>query len=185
MATSFDVVLDVRVPHNRNPFFYPAQKVLRGEAQIAQIAAKNVPGVMAQIGGVIPGHQVQVDTKGKRVKIVDRMGFKENAELLRKMRDVEKRSETPFPAIGDPDPDEEFKSTDEEWPTWLYHIRQMVEHGRLHFVKGEGSIPSIDEIRRMGVIRLGDQGNVPPKDPKRPWNFLYPDEVPETAGVSA
>lgn len=184
MASSYDVVLDVRAPHNRNPFYYPAQKTLRGEIRIAEVANKNVPGILANIGGLIPGHQVHLDMKGRKVKIVDRIGLPENADLLRRMRTILKAVEGPVSDLGDPDPDEQFQSAVEEWPTWLYHTRLMLDRGRLHDIRGADKIPPLDEIRRLGVIRLGDQGNVPPKDPKRPWNFLYPEDVPDMAGVA-
>lgn len=179
---AYDVILDARVEHNRNPFFYPAQTTLRGEVHIQQIASKNIRGQLAQLGGMIPGHQVQVDTKNRKVRIVDRMGLPENAQLLKQMKAAMNTEDMLWQRLGDPEPDQEFNVTADQWPTWLYHIRRMVDHQRLHIVSGK--LPLTDEIRKMGVIRLGDPGSVPAKDPKRPWNFLYPDEVPETVEVA-
>ena len=39
-------------------------------------------------------------------------------------------------------------------PTWLFHIRQLVDNGRLHVLSG--SLPDMKAIRKMGRIFIGE-----------------------------
>ncbi len=177
---AFDLVLDVRYK-NRNVAFGPGgSQPLAGEYNIADINSDKIPGGLNQIGGKLPGYRVEIDTKNARGKIIDKLRLKENAAMMDKIRFLLANDNIPQ-RIG-----EKWKRDDAmdegEWDlsgdappqnlaTWLWHLRKLVDAGRLHVVKG--TMPSEDVIRAMGLIWTGDAFGREGKDDK-PVNILEP-----------
>lgn len=171
MATeSFDVVLDAYAPRNRNVRFWPAGITLRGECRWDQLTGDSPNGAMLQTGGVIPGQRMLVDTKNRTVKIIDRMELPENKEKDSALRALVKTEHYWGGRFGHYEPEQNFELSEEEWPTWLWHMRRSVDHKRMNLVKGK--IPGYSEILRMGKVQLGDSCNVKPIDEKKPFYML-------------
>lgn len=169
MSFSPDIVLNVKAPHNRNVVFWPDGNTELRSAIVTKVGQNNDPVLAAS--GEIPGHQIQIDTKNREVHIVDRMGFRENAgkcEALRKLAATEQynwkvgRLEVQKPI--------EKNVSEDQWPTWLWHLRRLYDHGRLERVKGK--LPVYDDILVLGQVFTGDSCDITPKDPSRPHNVL-------------
>lgn len=197
---SYDLVLDVRAKDcNRNPRFRPLAGNLKTEDRADQIHSDKVNGDMARIQ-VIPGYRLEIDVEGKKARIIDRLKQPEHAGVLKALRACMRNPER---YRGEKPPGEKFEredcipenefDLDGEAPmnvaTWLWHCFTMVRSGNLHVVKGR--LPGSDDIRRMGVIWLSDNNGIQSREGKRPWHFMYPDEVeresrkPAAAGKGA
>lgn len=172
-SQSYDVVLDVYAPHNRNVRFWPAGETLRGEVRMTELATDRPPGALLSVGGSIPGQRLLIDTAERHVKIVDRMNLPENADKDRALRKLTQTEQYYRFAYKEYEPDIDYGVPVAEWPTWLWHLKRLVDHGRLKVVKG--SLPGYSEIAAMcdhakGIrIQLGDSCNVRPEDLDRPF----------------
>lgn len=190
MADKFDLVFNAVCPRNRNPWFFPLGQVLRGEAQVSELSGKNIPSAILQVGGKIPGHQLRVDTKNRTVDLVDRMTLPENREIDAKLRELTKTDEYRFAAYGKYDETKNWELSEKEWRTFLYHSRRAVDHGRLVIVQGQKLLPSLDEILEMGEVELGENCNVPAKNPDKPFYMANHEHIagvdrPKATGVTA
>lgn len=163
---AWDIALDVRVKRNRNLFFYPAQGVLATELRSSEIRGEGGSHLNA-IGGTIPGHRIEIDTKAKKVRVVDRLKLPENSELLERINEYMRSSDYFLHSGLAPDFRRdgcvrEFERKLSNTPpdnlaTWLYHARKLVDMGKLHLVRGQ--LPTLEEIERNadGDIILGDR----------------------------
>lgn len=172
----YDLVLDVAIAgKNRNVRFYPMNENLEGEVRQENIYLKNTPGAISRMGGVIPGQRLYIDTKHQHVKVIDRKSLPEFKAALAEAKKLAATDDMRIrhAQFNSVKPDIDIKPPKNEWPTWLYHIRVKVDAGRFRVVKGE--VPSMESIRKMGVIQLFDNNGIPSKDPKRPFWELHPE----------
>lgn len=176
---SFPIVLDVVAPRNRDVLFYPAGRNLSGEARATEAVGNNINGALSRLG-TIPGHRILVDMEGRVVKIVHRMTLPENKDKDRQLRELAERNpKYRHCRFGSYEDDQEFKVAPSEWPTWLWHIRCLVNHKRLRIEKGANLIPTPDDIYAMASKTgywpvLGDRGSASYQDPTRPFDKLGP-----------
>jgi len=166
---AWDIALDVRVKRNRNLFFAPAGGVLATELRSDELRGASGKHLTA-VGGFIPGHRIEIDTRNKRVRVVDRLKLKEHSELLERIREHMRNSDDFMRKDLAPDfqregcvREFERKLTGQppnNLATWLYHCRREVEAGKLHVVRGE--LPSYEEIQKSadGDIYLGDRAGL-------------------------
>ena len=197
---AYDIVLDVRAPLNRNVQFRPADGTLRSEIRIENIRSKNLPGKLNAVGGFIPGHRVEIDMKangGKgRARIVDRMHLKEFAEKDKQVRKVfpdeinGNKSFTDYNQNDDGLLSEGVFELNGEPPTnlatWLFWCLRLVQDGSLHYAEGSAKLPSMNDIRRSGIIYKGEDFGLHPRPGMRPFNYLYPDDAElEPAGAKS
>ena len=150
-------------------WFYPLQKVLRSEKRLDQLKGSRIPGALLQVGGVIPGQQLRIDTKSKQALLIDRMTLPENREIDESLRRLTQTDQYRTSAYGQYEKEESFKIAHKDWATFLYHIRNLVNNERFVVVSGEKLLPSIPDILEIGDVQLGDNCNVTPIDKDRPF----------------
>lgn len=167
---NFDLVLDAYAPRNRNVRFWPAGITLRGECRWDQLTGDSPNGAMLQTGGTIPGERMLVDTKNRKVKIIDRMELPENKEKDIALRALAKTERFWGGRFDHYEKEQNFQVEEEDWPTWLWWMRRLVDHKRMNLVKG--SLPEYSDILRRGRVQLGESCNVRPLDEKKPFYML-------------
>ena len=179
MANSgYDLVLNVMAPCNRNPHFYPLQDVLIGTVRMSELRTDKPNGALLQVDMEIPGQQLQIDTALMHVKVIDRMTLPEFAEKDRKLRKLCQTEQYSLSNFRNYRPDIDTQVASKDWPTWLYHIRILVNAGRLHIEKGHKLLPSIVSILKMCPpeskvrIQTGDSCGGKAADPDRPFYLL-------------
>lgn len=196
--SDYDLVLDAFVPGkevvgrngqterrggNQNTWFHPAGMSLDGEVRAEWLHSDRAPGAILQIGGVIPGHRMLVDTKARVVKIIDRLSLPEHSSLVQQLKAIGQTERYWHARFDSFRKDVDFKPTDEEWPKWLYCMRRAVDHGTLRLVRG--SLPTIDECRAMGQM-VFNSAHITPKHGVAPFNILQPQKPePATAGAKS
>lgn len=164
-----DLVLDVRTPKSRNVRFYPAGITLRGEVEYTQCQTRNP--ALQYVGGRIPGMRMEVDTKSRTVRIVDRMSLPESKEIDRALRELSNTERYSRFKFGRYEDEQVYNVAERDWPTWLWHIRRLVDHGRLHIVSGQNNLPSPAKIAMMGTVRYGDSVGVDGKNGVKYWEM--------------
>lgn len=165
---------------NQNVWFIPAGVSLHGEIRAEWLHSSRVPGAILQVGGVIPGHRLLVDTKGRTAKIIDRLSLPEHAKLVEQLRVIgqtERYWHARFDALRK---DVDFNIADDEFAKWMYCIRRCVDHGTLQLVRG--TVPTLEECRKLGTITFNNANGISLKDTKNPFNVLRP---PAQAAVTA
>lgn len=175
----YDLVLDACCEPNRNVRFLPNNTWLEGEKRQEWCRTDRIPGAIAAVGGKIPGHRILVDTKLRHVKILHRLSLPENQKILHELRRLSQTDKYRHCSAGDPPGDIDTDVSDEDWPKWMYMIRRMVDDNALTLVRGQ--LPTLEECRNFGPIRLNDANGISPKPGMENWNVLLPVE-PETAG---
>lgn len=192
--SDYDLVLDARVDGkevtingrterrggNQNVWFIPAGMSLAGEIRAEWLHSSRVPGAILQVGGVIPGHRLLVDTKGKTAKVLDRLSLPEHARLVEQLRAIgqtERYWHARFDALRK---DVDLSIADEEFAKWMYCIRRCVDHGTLVVVRG--NVPSLEDCRKLGTITFNNANGISLKDTRNPFNVLRP--PPQTAAAS-
>ena len=171
MSDDADLVLDVIAPCNREVWFLPLQMTLRSDKRVTEAkGGRSVPAALIQVGGTIPGQQLRVNTKTKVVTLIDKMSLKENAHIDKVLRRLTMTDDYRQSAFGDYAEEKTWTIAEGEWPTFLYWTRRHIDHGRFVMVKGtDKHVPLIDDILKMGEIRLGTASNAPPKNPDMPY----------------
>lgn len=174
------LVFNVRCKFNRNPFFVPLQGCLRTEIRHEEIRLKNIPGLLNLVGGSIPGHRIEIDTKKNVGRIVDRMNLPENKEKDKQIRNALRSDEftlgKEFGPSYDTDgclPAGDHKFSDSvpgNAASWLFWCRRMYDDGKLELV--EGNVPELDEIRKTGDVYGGADGGITPKEGKSTGSVL-------------
>jgi len=171
----FDLVIDVaHKTKNRDIFFFPLQQNLKGEIHQARIQSDRPSGYIGRLGGMIPGHRLYIDTKNRAVKVLDRKSLKEWKAPLEEALKIARSQEGRNLRFNSVEADADYGVPEKEWATWMYHIRILVDAGKFRVEKG--SVPEMGKIRKMGEIQLSDDGGIPPKDPKKPFWILSPEE---------
>lgn len=184
------VVMDVRAPVNRNVFFLPLERVLVGEIRQSEIRSDKTPGLLGQIGGTLPGDQFTVDFKAKKYKITHKLHLPEFKEMANRVRALAGSEQGGFQRFGAFGQDEEGTFSDDDVPTWLFHLRRLVDEKKLHITNGV-SLPAMNEIRRLGPIRVGQDGGLVLKQGNnygmKTMGVMEPveDEQPVAAGAGA
>lgn len=192
MAVSTRIEVDIVSKQNREVLFPPLNAKFRSEIRTDHVTGvRRIPSVLTQIGGVLPGIRVVVDTKKREAEVIDLMHDPENAELTERLKAAMKAATQDMPrdiATGgtfthfSKDPRRTFK-LDGDLPynlaTWLYWLRRLLDTGKVRVHKGE--LPTMEEIRQMGDIFLSQNYNITPKEGKRPFNILYQDDQPKVA----
>lgn len=190
MATQVDLVVDFVAPRNRNVRFYPAGRNFRGEVRIQETAG-STPAALIQVGGVIPGQRMLVDSKRKYVKVIDRMTLKENQMIDRELRRLCRTERYWNFAYEHYEEDVEYNLSDNDWRQWLWWIKRLVDHGRARIVQGKLPVadgPAGDnEILKMGRFQFGDSCGLVPIDKDRPFYMADERDIehPELMGVGA
>jgi hypothetical protein len=185
----YDLVLNVIAPRNRNVDFYPTRNVLRGTVRMSEIKSKSPNGALLQCGMEIPGMQLQLDMTLRHVKIIDRMTLHEFKEKDRQIRAIARQEGYQRFAFTDYEKDYDTNISPEDWPTWLWHIRVLVNAGRFQIVTGGNTLPSLSNILKMceGRIKVqtGDSCDVKASDQDRPFYLLDARDAEkyETAGA--
>lgn len=174
------LVFNVRCKFNRNPYFVPLQGCLRSEIRHEEIRLKHIPGLLNLVGGSIPGHRIEIDTKKNVGRIIDRMHLPENKEKDKQIRNALRSDEfTVGKEFGPsynteeclPEGDHEFsKGLPGNLASWLYWCHRMHADGKLELVEGE--IPTLDEIRKIGDVYGGPDGGITPKEGKSTGSVL-------------
>lgn len=173
----FDLVFDVEAPRNRNVWFRPANILLRGTVRMDQLSTDKPNGALLLVGGVIPGMRMMVDTKGRKVTVIDRMTLDENKDKDRALRKLTTENDQYRRArFGRYEDDQTFDVPQAEWPSWLWHMRRLVDHRRLQVVRG--NLPKYSDILKMGKVYLGDSCNVTPADKDKPFWVLDESDIP-------
>ena len=188
-SKGYDLVFDVVARRNRNVRFFPAQGNLQGEVNISQISSDKVPGYLNQVGGWIPGYQIQIDTKGRKARIVDRLKQEDHAPILEKCRVVHATAmngafapitSENFKREGDVVDEAEFEMSDDpsnSLATWLYHCWNLQRRNKLTLIKGK--LPTLDEIFGHGDPMISIDHGLAPKPGREKWNFAS-DYMPKT-----
>lgn len=159
---------------NQNVWFVPAGMSLAGEMLMQHVHAKRVPSAIANVGGVIPGHRMLVDTKAKHVKIIDRLSMPENRRILDELKRLSETEDYWHSRFGTLRKDVDFNVPDADWPKWIYCIRRAVDHGNMVIVRGENLLPSSDKCREMGEMVFNNANGISLKDSRNPFNVLRP-----------
>lgn len=180
--SEYDLVLDAVCEPNRDVLFLPAEMTLRGERRQEWIRSDNINGAISQVGGVIPGQRMLVDTRTRHVKIIDRMTLPENRSIDERLRKLTTADRYRMGRFTDYEKDIDMQVSADEWPKWLYCMKRCVDHRSMTLVRG--TLPELVEIRKMGRI-VFDAGNLTPKDPKNPFNELLPPAKAELATAKA
>lgn len=174
--SGYDIELDVVAPRNRCVHFYPMHANLRGAVRMSEIASDRPNGALLQIRGMeIPGMRMLIDMQGMHVKVIDKMTLPENRDRDQALRRLTKQDKYSMFSFTDYEKDVDNAVTAAEWPTWLYHIRRLVDEGRLSIVSGGSKLPTLDEILKMCPadgrikVQLGSSFSLRPLDPSKPW----------------
>ncbi len=174
--TGYDLVVNVIAPRNRNVSFYPTKTILRGTVRMSEIKSNRPNGALLQCGMEIPGQQVQVDMTLRHVKIIDRMTLPEFKEKDRQLRAVCRQEDYQRFAFGQYENDYDTQISAEDWPTWLWHIRVLVNNGRFQVASGGSALPQLSEILKMCTgrikVQVGDSCDVKASDQDRPFYLL-------------
>lgn len=187
MATSSTISIDVVCPQNRDLAFVPANTVLRSEYRLSEVSGtRNIPAILAHIGGTLPGYRIEVDMKAGVGRLIDLMHDPENKHIDDKLHtainteqirdhgfqtdftDYSKQPVREYP-LGEPD------EAPHNAATWLYWMRRIMDTGRGR--AKDGTVPAMETIREMGTIYIAPSRGLEPKPGKTPHNFLYPPEA--------
>lgn len=172
---NYDLEIDVEAPRGRVVVFFPAHRQLRS-------TLRPQPGENSDIlliaGGEIPGQRILIDTKLRHVKIIDRMGLKENEERARQIREAIKSEKYPhlLNTKLEAEPDIDLDVDIKKWPEWLYHLANLEEQGRLKVRKGK--LLTRNECLKMcnykaGIrVQLSESGGLRDMNQDRPFYFL-------------
>ena len=180
MAAADQIVVDVSAPRNRDVFFPPMQKNLRGERRFERLSSPVNPNFIA-VGGFIPGMRLIVDTKSWKWKLIDRLRLDEHKTLRESIVRQGRANER---TIGN-----DLKTEDDvggiiaesERATWMWWIRRCVDRNRMILVSG--NIPEEDAIRAMGDVNLSGDGGLPHKAGAPSFNEL-PQTKPGKTGAT-
>ena len=180
---AWELVIQVRAPKNRAVLFPPTDSNLESDWRADQHlnACQEVRAL-----GEIPGHELKVSFKDKKALLHHRM-HDATPEFDRALRKAIRSDAngiginfTHYP------PDQEFEIvTEDDRATWLWWIKRNVDRNR--FVLKQGSLPSYDEIRRMGNVKTCSEDLSMEAKPGRPPIGYLPKIVddkrePATAG---
>jgi len=164
----FDCVIDFVAPRNRNIRFFPAGKNFRGECRLDQCVG-NTPAALLQVGGVIPGQRMLIDSKARYVKVIDRMNLRENQLIDRELRRLTRTEKYWNFEFGHYEDDQEYHLSENDFRTWLWHLKRIVDHGRGKVVQGTFPVENYDDILKSGRVQLGDPMGLVPIDKDRPF----------------
>ena len=182
----YDVVIDIAHPkYNRDIRFFPMKTTLEGEVRQERLHTDKPSGAIGSLGGVIPGQRMYVDVKNQSVKIIDRKSLQKWKPLLTKALELSRTERYRNFRFNSVKQDIDIGVPDHEWPTWLYHIRLLMNAGKFQAVKGESKIPSIEEIRKMGTVQIYDNWGITPKDSENPFWELQQQESNSSKKVGA
>lgn len=150
------LVLNVSVPRNRNALFVPLQKILKGEQRIERVSGEISPNFPA-IGGFIPGHQLQLDTKSWKWKLIDRITLPE----FRELRDtIERQGRANERTVGnglEVEEPEEGMVGEHDRATWMHWIKRAVDTGRMRIESG--TLPTDADVAKLGTVNLSVSGD--------------------------
>lgn len=174
------LVFDVRCKRNRNPYFVPLGGCLRTEIRLEEVKLKHLPGLLNSVSGSsIPGHRIEIDTKNRVGRIIDRMHLPENKEKDKQIRAALRADEmTVGKEFGNYNtegclPEEDHKFSDSvpgNLASWLFWCHRMHADGKLELI--EGVLPDLDEIRRTGDVYGGPDNGLTPKEGKSIGSIL-------------
>lgn len=112
----------------------------------------------------MPGHQIAFDGPGRRLEIVDPMGFPDNRDILREAKSVYKEMNW-----QEPEPSETRTvqlKTDDLFKTWLYWVRRWLDNSQAVVVRGR--VPEMAEIELLPGRVEHNQFDASPKRDKFP-----------------
>ncbi len=194
MAICQQIAVDVVTAPKRTVLFPPTKSMLRSELRTDKISGvRNIPSILSQIGGVLPGHRIEVDTKKGEGRIVDLMHEPGNKELGERLKEAIKAATEGMPrdlrtggsfSAFSKEPKRTFRMVEDaphNLATWLYWLRRLLDTGKIRVEKGE--IPEMGEIRKLGIVFLSEDRNIRPREGQKPFNYLYPEESAVAVGV--
>lgn len=173
------VVLDVRCRRNRNPFFWPLQKTLQTELRASEISSDKVPGLINQVGGVLPGERMEVDFQNRTCRVYHLLETPEYKDLKRRAAALLRTEQGGFQQGTHFGEEYTVPFREEDVATWLYWIRRLVDSQKLHIVSGH--LPSLEEIRAYGDVCLGDDNGLTTAPGKGRFNYLEKSESKHAA----
>jgi hypothetical protein len=175
------IVADVHCECNRNVLFWPLSRNLFSEKKMTEERNDSIPGWWATVGGVIPGHRIEIDFKTRKGKLIDKVFLKENAAILKSLRDLrvadfDSSDQNRFRVGADGENPIEFTVPEGDEATFLYHMANLVKTGRL--LVQEGEVPTSEQCKQMGRCKFGEVDGTIAMQPgfPSPW---YSDPKPE------
>lgn len=168
------IVLDIRAPLNRNPLFPPLGHALESEKRADQITGAT-PALLNSVGGVIPGHRLEIDTRGGKeckARLIDRMRAPEHKALGAKIKALAASEQGGFQTVTDFYAEESYTVGEADLPSWLYWMRRLVDEKKAFYVAGSDQLPEYDEIRKLGPVTLSEDNGIRVPAGREPFNVL-------------
>lgn len=152
-------VLDVEHPKCGVPYFFPAGRRLQTTIRADRLKYQEGFNPLINNVGEIPGERIEIDlADGKygSARISHRWGYPEYQERRKEFNRqavAQRSTRLVDPAwTGEVPPPENYTfHSDDDVATWLFWCRRCVDNG--WFKEVQGTIPSMEEIRKIGNIR--------------------------------
>ncbi len=166
MASPRLIVVDVEGLKNQPPFFFPLSKALTPTYDKARDSVQSSK-LLSAVGKIL-GTRIIIDLDSSQATLVDRMGLAENKSHLEFVQQISRTEVGGFRNAGTPAPPESVSiSSEQDMVTWLYWVRRLVDKGSFVVVSGSEHLPSIEQIKQMGDIRIGNISQLSGKDAEK------------------